>query len=106
MKRKIFLQILGAVALSLVVLFVAVIVIMYVNGKQMIRERLKVETNLVTELLHEPISYDQAFDEYYDNHELRVTIISTDGKKSHPKDFFSPPSPPPPEQERKSPAMP
>ena len=86
MKRKIFLQILGAVALSLVVLFVAVIVIMYVNGKQMIRERLKVETNLVTELLHEPISYDQAFDEYYDNHELRVTIISTDGNVLYESD--------------------
>ena len=79
MKRKIFLQILGAAALSLIVLFVAVIVIMYVNGKQMIRERLKVETNLVIELLNEPLPYDEVFDHYYNNHELRVTLISRDG---------------------------
>ncbi len=86
MKRKIFLQILGATALSLLLLFVAGIVIMYVNSKQMIRERLKVETNLVTELLNEPISYNEAFDEYYDNHELRVTIISRDGNVLYESD--------------------
>lgn len=79
MKRKIFLQILGATALSLILLFVAGIVIMYANGRKVIRERLTIETKLVTELLSDPTEY-AAFDEYYNNDELRVTIISTSGE--------------------------
>lgn len=85
MKRKIFLQILGATAVSLVLLFVAVIVITYVNGRQMIRQRLKVETNLVTELLNDELEFP-AFQEYYNNDELRVTIISMDGEVKYESD--------------------
>ena len=85
MKRKIFLQILGATAVSLVLLFVAVIVITYANGRQMIRQRLKVETDLVTQLLNDESEFP-AFQKYYNNDELRVTIISMDGEVKYESD--------------------
>ena len=66
-------------------LFVAVIVITYANGRQMIRQRLKVETNLVTELLNDESEFS-AFQEYYNNDELRVTIISMDGEVKYESD--------------------
>ena len=50
MKRKIFLQILGATTVSLVLLFLTSVIVMYLSGKQVIRERLMIETNLVTDL--------------------------------------------------------
>ena len=85
MKRKIFLQILGATAVSLVLLFVAGIVITHLSGRQMIRQRLKVETNLVTELLNDEAEFS-AFEKYYNNDELRVTIISMDGEVKYESD--------------------
>lgn len=74
MKRKIFLRILGVTALSVIILFVAGIVITYANGRNLIRERLITETKLVAGLLDEEADYS-AFEGYYNNDELRVTII-------------------------------
>ncbi len=75
MKRKIFLRILGITSLSLALFFFAGVLIMYANGRKVLRERLTVETNLVAELLDSSSEYS-VFEEYYNNDELRVTIIS------------------------------
>ena len=79
MKNKTFLKILGVTALSLVLFFVAGVAIMYANGKKMIRERLSTETRLVARLLDENTDYEE-FQAYYNNDELRVTLISVTGE--------------------------
>lgn len=72
-------KILGVTALSLVLFFVAGVAIMYANGKKMIRERLSTETRLVARLLDENTDYEE-FQAYYNNDELRVTLISVTGE--------------------------
>ena len=72
-------KILGVTALSLVLFFVAGVAIMYANGKKMIRERLSTETRLVARLLDESTDYEE-FQAYYNNDELRVTLISVTGE--------------------------
>lgn len=72
-------KILGVTALSLVLFFVAGVAIMYANGKTMIRERLSTETRLVARLLDENTDYEE-FQAYYNNDELRVTLISVTGE--------------------------
>ncbi len=79
MKNKTFLKILGVTALSLILFFVAGVAIMYANGKKMIRERLSTETRLVARLLDENTDYEE-FQAYYNNDELRVTLISVTGE--------------------------
>lgn len=72
-------KILGVTALSLILFFVAGVAIMYANGKKMIRERLSTETRLVARLLDENTDYEE-FQAYYNNDELRVTLISVTGE--------------------------
>ncbi|MBQ8230184.1 MAG: GHKL domain-containing protein [Clostridia bacterium] len=79
MKNKTFLKILGVTALSLILFFVAGVAIMYANGRKMIRERLSTETRLVARLLDETTDYEE-FEAYYNNDELRVTLISVTGE--------------------------
>ena len=79
MRRKIFWKILGVTALALVVFFIAGIAINYASGRNMIRQRLTTETGLVADLLDETEDFS-AFQKYYNNDELRVTIIDETGK--------------------------
>ncbi|MBQ8429247.1 MAG: GHKL domain-containing protein [Clostridia bacterium] len=79
MRRKIFWKILGVTALALVVFFIAGIAINYASGRNMIRRRLTTETGLVADLLDETEDFS-AFQKYYNNDELRVTIIDETGK--------------------------
>ncbi len=65
--------------MSLILFFVAGVAIMYANGRKMIRERLSTETRLVARLLDENTDYGK-FEAYYNNDELRVTLISVTGE--------------------------
>ncbi|MBQ7924587.1 MAG: GHKL domain-containing protein [Clostridia bacterium] len=80
MKRKMFWQILGLTSICLLLLFAAGTLITYSLGKRMIKNRLETETELVAALLDEPSDYT-AFEKYYNNDELRVTIIAADDFK-------------------------
>ena len=77
MKRKIFFKILGVTLLCLLLLFFSGMGITYWLGESMIQKRLETETNLVVKLLDDPSDYS-AFESYYNNDELRVTIVSAD----------------------------
>ncbi len=79
MKKKTFLKILGIAVLSLLVMFVAGVVIMHLGNKKMIRERLSTETRLVASLIEDEGDYAQ-FEQYYENDELRITVLSLDGE--------------------------
>ncbi len=89
MKRKILLKIIGVTFLSLLLFFAAGIAIVYGYGKKVLRERLTTETGLVVNLLDDAEDY-AAFDAYYQNDELRVTIISKDGEVLFESDTLSP----------------
>ncbi len=65
---------LGVTALSVVILFIAGIVITYTNSRKLIRERLSIETELAANLLDDSDDYAE-FEIYHDNDELRVTVI-------------------------------
>lgn len=65
--------------MSLILFFVAGVAIMYANSRKMIRERLSTETRLVARLLDENTDYER-FQAYYNNDELRVTLISVTGE--------------------------
>ncbi len=77
MKRKIFWRIFLLVSACLLLLFTASTVITYSLSKRMIKNRLETETGLVAALLDESTDYT-AFEKYYNNDELRVTIIAAD----------------------------
>ena len=79
MKRKIFLIILGMTLCCLILLFGAGITVTYFTGKRVIRERLSTETRLVASLLKDESDYE-AVEAYYNNDELRVTVISLAGE--------------------------
>ncbi len=79
MKRKILLKILGLTFLSLFLFFSAGIAIVYGHSKTLLRERLTMEADLVAGLLDEAEDFE-AFEAYYQNDELRVTVISTTGE--------------------------
>ena len=69
-------------------LFAAGVIINYVNGRNMIRERLSTETRLVASLLDDAGDYTE-FDAYYNNDELRVTVISLTGEVLFESDKMS-----------------
>ncbi len=52
---------------------------MYLNGKKVLRNRLSAETKLAARLLDGEEDYEK-FQAYYQNDELRVTVISIDGE--------------------------
>ncbi len=64
---------------SLLLFFVAGVVITYANGKKTARQRLSTETRLVANLLDGATDYEK-FDAYYQNNELRVTLVSMEGE--------------------------
>lgn len=72
-------KILGMTLCCLILLFGAGITVTYFNGKRVIRERLSTETRLVASLLKDESDYE-AFEAYYNNDELRVTVISLAGE--------------------------
>ncbi len=74
MKRKIFWRILILTSICLLLLFTASTLITYSQSKQMIKSRLETETGLAAALLDDAEDYS-AFEKYYNNNELRVTII-------------------------------
>ncbi len=65
--------------LSLILFFAAGIFITYENNKKMLAKRLTTETYLVARLLDDESDYTE-FNAYYNNDELRVTIISMQGE--------------------------
>lgn len=79
MKRKIFFKILALTALSLILLFLAVVIITYSHSKRLVRERLETETGLVEKLLNSAGEYE-VFEAYRNNDELRVTVVSLTGE--------------------------
>lgn len=78
MRRKIFFRILGVTSLSLILFFVAGVVIMYLNGRKILRERLSTETYLAVDLLSDQSEFDALKQRYYNNDELRVTVIDAE----------------------------
>lgn len=80
MKRKIFFRVFFVTAFSLIFFFCAGIAIAYFNGKKMLEKRLVTETRLTANLLDKQSDFEK-FEHYYNNNELRVTIIdATDGE--------------------------
>ncbi len=65
--------------LSIILFFATGVTVMYLNGKKILRERLSTETRLVARLLDNDSDYAQ-FEAYYNNNELRVTLVSVEGE--------------------------
>ena len=78
MRKKIFFRILGVTSLSLILFFVVGVVIMYLNGRKILRERLSTETYLAVDLLNDQSEFEKLEQRYYNNDELRVTVIDAE----------------------------
>ncbi len=78
-------KILGVTTLSLLLFFVAGIVIMRENGRRVAKERLETETHLAARLVDEEGDYEK-FVAYYENDELRVTLLSLEGEVLYESD--------------------
>lgn len=78
MKRKIFIRSLAIAFFSVIIVFVSSVVISYVNGKNIVNERLVAETKMASSLLDSSDDYS-SLQIFYNNDECRVTIMSTNG---------------------------
>ena len=60
--------------MALLLFFISGVAIMYISSRKLIRERLSTETELAANLLDDTSDFEK-FEAYYNNGELRVTVI-------------------------------
>lgn len=85
MKRKIFVRFCAVTLLSVILMFAFGIVAVNLSTKNVVRERLKEETELAATLLREPGDLAR-FDKYKGNRDLRITVFDPDGNALYESD--------------------
>lgn len=89
MKKKTLLQILSLTFISVLVMFIFGIVAVNVNAKEMMKERLQEETELVCSLVRTEEDFS-GFTRYANDDAFRVTIMNLDGEVLFESDTKSP----------------
>ncbi|MDD6995449.1 MAG: ATP-binding protein [Candidatus Borkfalkiaceae bacterium] len=85
MKRKIFLQFLLITLLSTLLMFSCGVIAVNVNAKNILRDRLSYETEIVASLMRDASDFS-AFDRYQNSGAFRLTVLSTDGNVIYESD--------------------
>ena len=85
MKKKIFYQFLAIAMASVLLMFVIGLVVVNINGKNVVKERLVAETELASALLTSSGEFEQ-FDRYSNSDDFRVTVFDLDGNVLYESD--------------------
>ena len=85
MKRKIFLQFFLITLLSTLLVFACGVVAVNVNAKNILRDRLSHETEIVSALMRDTSDFS-AFDRYKNSGAFRLTVLTTDGNVIYESD--------------------
>ncbi len=85
MKKKIFYRFFAVTLVSVLLMFAFGLVVVNLNTKNVVNERLKEETELAATLLNEQSDF-YVFNAYSDNPELRITIFDVEGNTLYESD--------------------
>lgn len=85
MKKKIFYQFLAIAMASVLLMFAIGLVVVNINGKNVVKERLVAETELASALLTSSGEFEQ-FDRYSNSDDFRVTVFDLDGNVLYESD--------------------
>ena len=88
MKRKIFIRFFAVTLVAVLLMFAFGIIAVNINTKNVLKERLKEETELAAELWKDKGEF-ASFKKYENNLELRITVFDLDGNVLLSNDCFT-----------------